>query len=55
MKHVAGNQHDVRRKRDRFVDHARERRVDVSFALIHTSGGQPLVLAKSEMWVGEMD
>jgi hypothetical protein len=55
VEHVAANQHQIGRNRDALVDGARERRRDISFALIDPGGGLPLVLAEPEVEVGKMD
>ena len=55
MKHVAGDEHDVRRNLDDLVDRALERLRDIPLALVDASWGLPLVLAVAEVKIGDVD
>jgi hypothetical protein len=55
MKHIACDEHDIRRQFDGPVDRSRERLCDVSLSLIDAARSQPLVLAESEMQIGEVN
>ena len=55
MKDIAAHENDVGGDGNQFVDRARERRRDISLTLIDPGGGLPLILAKPQMQVGEMD
>ena len=55
MKDVAGDQDHLGRKLDHLVHCASERLHHVFFALIAPARSQPLVLAVSEVQVGEVD
>jgi hypothetical protein len=55
MKRVARDEHDVRSELDDPVDRARERLCDVRLALIDSARSQPLILAVSQVQVGEVD
>jgi hypothetical protein len=55
MEHVARDEDHLRSELDDLVDRARERLRDVRFALIDSARSQPLILAVSQVQVGEMD
>ena len=55
VKHVAGDDHEVGRERDRAIGRARERGSDVSLPLVHADGSLTLVLPVSEVQVCEVD
>jgi hypothetical protein len=55
VEHVAGDEGDVRSQLDDLVDRARERLRDVRLALIDAARSQPLILAVSQVQVGEVD
>jgi hypothetical protein len=55
VEHVAGDDDEVGRERDRTVDGARERFGDVGLALVDAGGREALVLAEAEVQVGEVD
>jgi len=51
MKHVAADEHDIRRKRDGLVDRTRKRLRDVGLTLIDAARSQPLILAEAEVQI----
>jgi hypothetical protein len=55
MEHVARDEHDLGGELDDLVDRARERLRDVCLALIDPTRSQPLILAVSEVQIGEVD
>jgi hypothetical protein len=55
VKHVPCDEHDVGRELDDLVDRARERLRNVRLALIDAARSQPLILAVSQVQVGEVD
>ncbi len=55
MEHVPRDEHDLGRQLDDLVDRARERLRDVCLTLIDSARSQPLILAVSQVQVGEMD
>jgi hypothetical protein len=55
MEHVAGDEHDLGRELDDLVDRTRERQRNVRFALIDPTRSQPLILAVSQVQIGEVD
>jgi hypothetical protein len=55
VKHVARDEHEVRRKLDRLVDRARERLRDISLSLIDAARSQPLILAETQVQIGEVN
>ena len=55
MKNVAADDDDVGRELDHRVERALERQRDVGFALIDSTRSQPLVLAESQMEIGEVN
>jgi hypothetical protein len=55
VKHISAHQHHRRRELDHLVDRAGERLRDVRLPLIDATRSQPLILAESEMQVGEVD
>jgi hypothetical protein len=55
MENVARDEHDVRRQLDHLVQRARERLRDVRLTLIDPTRSQPLILAVTEVEVGEVD
>jgi hypothetical protein len=55
VEHVASDEHDLGRELDRLVDRPREGLGDVRLALIDPTRSQPLILAVSEVQIGEVD
>ena len=55
VEHVTGNEHDVRLRLDRAIDHLAKSDRDVCFALIDSRGCLPLILTIAEVDVGEMN
>ena len=55
VKHVAGDDDDVRRERDDAVDGRAKGRGDVRLPLVDAAGSQPLILPVAEVEIGEMD
>jgi hypothetical protein len=55
VKHVACDEHDLGRELDDLVDRARERLRNIRLALIDAARSQPLILAVSQVQVGEVD
>jgi hypothetical protein len=55
MEHVTGDEHDLGGKLDDLVDRARERLRNVRLALIDAARSQPLILAVSQVQIGEVD
>jgi hypothetical protein len=55
MEHIAGDEHHLGRELDDLVDRAREGLGDVRLALIDPTRSQPLILAVSEVQIGEVD
>ncbi len=55
MKDVAGDEDELRRNLDDLVDRVLERLRDVGLTLIDAARREPLILAESEVQVGEMD
>jgi hypothetical protein len=55
VEHVAGDEHDLGRELDGLVDRPREGLGDVRLALIDPTRSQPLILAVSEVQIGEVD
>ena len=55
MEHVAGDEDHLGRELDDLVDGSRERLRHIRFALVDSARSQPLVLAVSEVQVGEVD
>jgi len=55
MEHIAGDEHHLGRELDDLVDRARERQRNVCLALIDPTRSQPLILAVSEVQIGEVD
>jgi hypothetical protein len=55
VKDVAADEHHVRRQLDDLVQRARERLRHVRLALVDAARSQPLVLAESQVQVGEVD
>jgi hypothetical protein len=55
MEHVAGDEHDLGRELDGLVDRPREGLRDVRLALVDPTRSQPLILAVSEVQIGEVD
>jgi len=55
MKHVTGDEHDVGRELDHLVQRARDRLRHVHFTLIDPTRSQPLILAESQVQIGEVD
>ena len=54
MKHVAGDENDVGRKRDDGIDRVPGGPCDIGLALVVSCRAQPLVLAEAEVEVGEV-
>jgi hypothetical protein len=55
MEHVARDEYDFGRELDDLVDRARERLRDVRLTLIDSARSQPLILAVSQVQIGEVD
>jgi hypothetical protein len=55
VEHVAGDEHHLGRELDDLVDRPRERLRHVGLALIDPTRSQPLILAVSEVQIGEVD
>jgi hypothetical protein len=55
VEHVAGDEHHLGRELDDLVDRPRERLRHVCLALVDPTRSQPLILAVSEVQIGEVD
>jgi hypothetical protein len=55
MKHVATDEHQLRRKLDHLVDRMGERLRDIGLTLIDPARSQPLILAEAKVEIGKVD
>ena len=55
VKHVAGDQHQIRPQLDDDIDYAAQRSRDIRLALVDPGGCLPLVLSEAEVYVREVN
>ena len=55
VKHVAGDEHQLRLELDHPVDDAPQRSRDIRLALVDPRGSLPLVLSEAEVYVREVN